>query len=82
MFGLFKKILFTAMTFFSCNALKCVLMNNQESKIRSAKISINSNEPTFYLYNIEVIKCSGSCNSINDPYSKLCVPVVVKNINV
>ena len=56
MFGLFKKILFTAMTFFSCNALKCVLMNNQESKIRSAIISINSNEPTFYLYNIEVIK--------------------------
>ena len=27
-------------------------------------------------------KCSGICNSINNPYGKLCVPDVVKNINV
>ena len=33
-------------------------------------------------YNIKISKCSGSCNGINDPYSKLCVPDVVKNINV
>ena len=45
-------------------------------------ININSNEPLFYPYNIKVNKCSGSCNDINDPYLKLCVPDVVKNINV
>ena len=60
--------------------LKCALMNNQECKIRL--ININSNEPIFYLYIIKVNKCSGSCNSINDPYAKLCGPDVVKNINV
>ena len=27
-------------------------------------------------------KCSDSCNNINDPYAKLCVPDVFKNINV
>ena len=27
-------------------------------------------------------KCSESCNNINDPYAKLRVPDVVKNINV
>ena len=27
-------------------------------------------------------KCSGSCNIINDPYAKLCVPDVVKDINI
>ena len=27
-------------------------------------------------------KCSGSCNNINNPYAKLCVPDVVKNVNV
>ena len=42
------------MTFFSCNALKCVLINNQEYKISSEKIAINSNEPTFYPDSIEV----------------------------
>ena len=45
-------------------------------------IDINNNEPSFYPYSIEVSKCSGSCNNINDPYAKLCVSDVVKNINV
>ena len=31
---------------------------------------------------LTVNKCSGSCNNINDPYAKLCVPDVAKNINV
>ena len=35
-----------------------------------------------YPCSIKVSKCSGSCNNINDPYAKLCVPDVVKNINV
>ena len=57
-------------------------MNNKECNIRPEIININSNEPTFYLYSIKVNKCSGSCNNINDPYSEMCVPDVVKNINV
>ena len=57
-------------------------MNNQECKIRSEIINVNTNEPVFYSFSIKVNKCSGSCNNINDPYAKLCVPDVVKNINV
>ena len=57
-------------------------MKNQECKIKTKITNINNNEHWFYPYNIEVNKCSGSCNNINDPYSKLCVPDVVKNINV
>ena len=53
MFGFIKKHFFTAMLFFGCNALKCVSMNNQESKIRPEIIDINSNEPTFYSYSIK-----------------------------
>ena len=92
MFGFVKQIFVSAMMFFGCNALnaiplnavplKCVSMNNQECRIRPEIININSNEPIFYPYSIIVNKCSGSCNNINDPYSKLCVPDVVKNINV
>ena len=44
MFEFIKKIFFTVMTFSSCNVLKCVLMNNQECKIRPEIININSNE--------------------------------------
>ena len=65
------------MIFFSCNALKCVPMNNQECNVRPAIININSNEPLFHPYSILVNKCSGSCNDINIPYAKLCIPDVV-----
>ena len=80
------------MIFFGCNVsgvnslnavpLKCVSTNNQECRIRPEIINVNSNEPLFYPYMIKVNKCSGSCNNIKDPYSKVCVPDVVKNMNI
>ena len=57
-------------------------MHNQQRKIRPQLMNINSDEPSLYLYSIKVNKCSGSCNNINDPYEKLCVPDVVRNINI
>ena len=74
------------MAFFSYNVLnvnsvECVSMNNQERKIRSDIMNINSNEPSFYPYSIKTSKCSGSRNSINVPYNKLCVSDVFKNTN-
>ena len=56
-------------------------MNNQKCKMRSGTLNVNSNEPSFHPYSIKVNKCSGICNSINDPYANLCVPDNVKNIN-
>ena len=53
-------------------------MNNQECKRRPEIINVNSDEPVFYPFNIKASKCSGSCNNINDPYAKMCVPDVVK----
>ena len=52
-------------------------------KVKSLKIiDVNADEPAFYLLSIKVNKCSGNCNNINDPLAKLCVPDIVKNINV
>ena len=75
------------MMFFGCNVLianplKCVSMNNQECKLKPEVININSNGPLFYPYSILINKCSSSCNNINDPFVKLCVPDVVKGTNV
>ena len=87
MFGFIKSMFFTTMTFLNWNAiplkaLECVSMNNQECRIRTKIIDINSNQPSIYPFSISVSKCSGSCNNVNDPYAKLCVSDVVKNINV
>ena len=55
-------------------------MNNQECKTRTKIININ--EPVFFPFSIKVNKCSGSWDNINNPYAKLCLPDVAKNINV
>ena len=49
------------LTFIGCGALissnpfKCVLMSNQEYKVRPAIVNINSNEPLFYRYSVTQI---------------------------
>ena len=57
-------------------------MNNQECKVRLEIINIYTNKSSFYPYSVKVRKCNGRCNNINDPYDKLCVPDVVKNVKV
>ena len=57
-------------------------MKNRERKVRSEIISINSNNPIFYPFSIKVNKCSGNCNDINDPYARICIPDVIKYLNV
>ena len=68
--------------FVSCNSAKIISMTNQECKVRPQIVNVNSDEPIFYPFSIKTSKCSGSCNNINDPYAKMCVPDVVKNLNV
>ena len=57
-------------------------MKNKECKVRSGIINVNSNEPVFYPFSIKTSNCSGSCNNINDPYAKISVLDVIKDLNV
>ena len=88
MFGFIKKMFLTGLTVLSyvnplrTNQLGCISMNNQECKVRPEIINVNSDEPVSYLFSIKASKCSGSCKNIKDPLSKMCVPDVVKNVNV
>ena len=51
-------------------------------EVRPEIFNVNSSEPVFYTFSIKTSKCSGSGNNINDPYAKLYVSDVVKNINI
>ena len=86
MLGFIKKCFFTGLAFLSTltsiNLLSCISMNNQECEIRPQIVNINSDEPVFFPFRVKTSKCSDSCNNINDPYAKMCVPDVVKNLNV
>ena len=69
-------------SFTSINSLNYISMNNQTCKASSQIVNVNSNNPIFYPFCIKTNKCSGNCNNINDPYSQICVPDIVKNLNV
>ena len=86
MLGFIKKVFFTGLTILSTlsnvNLFKCISINNQECKVRPEVVNFNSNDPVFYPFSTKTRKCSGSCNNINDPYAKLCISDVVKNMNI
>ena len=52
-------------------------MTNQKCRPRPKIIDVNTNGPVFYPYSIKVNKCSGSCNNINNPYGKVCIPNII-----
>ena len=85
-FGFVKKVFFVGLTilssFTSVNSLSCISMNNQECKVRPQIVNVNGDDPVFFPFSIKTSKCSGSCDNINNPQAKLCVPDLVKNLNV
>ena len=86
MLGFIKKCFFTGPVFLSTltsvNLLDSISINNQECKVRPQIVNVNGDDPVFFPFSIKTSKCSGSCNNINNPSAKLCVPDVVRNLNV
>ena len=86
MFKFIKQIFFSTLMYFASlsivNPLECISMKNEECKVRPEIVNINSNNPIFYPFSIRTNKCSDNCNNINDPYAKICIADVVKNLNV
>ena len=91
-FSFVKKVFVLGLTVLSSSitgALNCVSMNNQECKVRAKIVDVSSNKPIFYFsvkinypFSVKINRCSGNCNSSNDPYARICVPDVVINLNV
>ena len=66
------------------NALECLSVINRECKPRPKILDVNEGigEVLFYPCNVLVNKCSGSCNTLDDPMARICVPNIIKNVNI
>ena len=86
MFVFIQKIFLTGLVVLSSSItttpLSCISMNNQACKVGPEIVNVDSNESIFYPFSIKTIKCSGSCNNIDGLYAKMCVPDVVKDLNI
>ena len=65
-------------------ALECVSVVNQKCMPRPKILDVNEGigEANFFSHNVQVNKCSGSCNTLDNPMAKLCVPNVIKGVNM
>ena len=66
------------------NSLECLSLINRECMPRPKILDVNEGigEALFYLYNVLVNKYSGSCNTLDNPMSKICVPKIIKKVNI
>ena len=55
------------------------VIKNQECKVREVVVK---SEHMNFPHDIKVNRCSGNCNNITNPYPKMCVPNIVKNVTV
>ena len=65
-------------------ALECVSVINRKYLPRPKILNVieGVGEALLYPYNVLVNKCSGSCDTINNPMAKLCVPGIIKRVNI
>ena len=66
------------------NTLECLSVINQKCIPIPKILEVNEGvgEALFYPNNVQVNKCSGSCNNLDNPMSKICVPNILKNVNI
>ena len=77
-------LLISLLSIIKTKALECVSVVNQKCMPRPKILDVNEGigEALFYPYKVLVNKCSGSCNTLDNPMSKICVPKIVKNVNM
>ena len=65
-------------------ALECVSVLNHKCMPIPKILNVNEGigEALFYPYNVLINKCSGSCNTLDNLMSKICVPKIIKNVNM
>ena len=61
------------------NAKNYLLLNDQKCSVK--KVVVDNDYMTFP-YKINAERCVGSYNNITNPYSKVCLHDIVKNISV
>ena len=65
-------------------ALECVSVVNKKCMPRPKILDVNEGvgEALLYLYNVLVNKCSGSCDTLDNPMAKMFVPNIIKRTNM
>ena len=68
------------------NHTKCVSLSNQKRRIQPAVINLHPNECSqklqYYPFVVNVDKCVGSCNTLNNLSNKVSFPNKTEDLNI
>ena len=70
------------MNFSGVLTIECVSLTNELCMIRPAFIDLNPVELNCYPFMISLDNCSGSCNSVDDLSTKICVLSETRDMNI
>ena len=88
MFGVIKKMFIVLLTntVNASNHRKCVSLSNQKCEIQSTLINLHPNEYNqefhYYPFVVNLDRCVGSCNTLNDLFHKVFVPNKTEDLNI
>ena len=60
------------------NCIKCISISNHKCMTQPTLNNLHPNEYSqwwhYYQFAVKLVRCVGSCNTLNDLSNKLCVP--------
>ena len=65
-------------------SLECISVINRKCMPAPKMLDVNERvgKALLYPYNVLVNKCSGSCDTLDSPMAKMCIPNIIKRINM
>ena len=88
MFGFIKKTFIRLLTSLvnASNYTKCISLNNQQCMIQPTLIKLNFNEYSqallYFPFAVNLDRCVGSRNTLNDLSTKVYVPNTAEDLNI
>ena len=88
MFGLIKKLFIGLLTGLvnRTNHTKCISLSNNNCMIQLTSINLHpykySQEFHYYPFRVNLDRCVGSCNTLNDLSNKVCVSNQTEDLNL
>ena len=88
MFGLITKMFIVLLSSIvnASNHTKCVSLSNQKYKIQPTFIILHPNECSqefnYHPFSVNLDRCIGSCNTLNDLSNKVCIPNKTADLNL
>ena len=61
---------------------KCRSLRNEPHLARPIRIDLNPYELYYYPFTVIWDRCNGSCNILDDSFSRICVPNKIESINL